>query len=132
MKHRQDESSELEKQTIPEDPTIIINPSILCLLSPLPARCNPCKYDQPLKNITCGVGTQKCAANGGTCKFNQYDRAFCCPQEHAGCCPPIPSPPVILPIPPAKCIDRCTTDAQCKDYQKCCGDCRRCVNATLT
>lgn len=37
-------------------PPIINNPSVLFLISPLPGRCNPCKYGQPLK-ISCGDGT---------------------------------------------------------------------------
>lgn len=114
---------------IPTIPPIIINPNILCLVSPLPARCNPCKYGQPITGITCGRGEQKCAANGGTCKVNQFDRAYCCPNEHRGCCPPVPSLPVL--VPPSFCFPTCKTDAQCKVYQKCCGSCPRCVNATL-
>ena len=109
---------------------IIINPDIFCALVPLPARCNPCKYGQPITGITCGRGERKCAVNGGTCKINQYDRAFCCPNEHRGCCPPVAFSPVV--ITPAFCFPTCQNDAQCKSYEKCCGSCRRCVNATIT
>ena len=108
---------------------IIINPNIFCFLSPLPARCNPCKYGQPIAGITCGQGEQKCAANGGTCKVNQFDRAYCCPNEHRGCCPSVASP--FVPVLSSFCFPTCRTDAQCEVYQKCCGSCPRCVNATL-
>ncbi|CAF2569613.1 unnamed protein product [Rotaria sp. Silwood2] len=112
-------------------PPIIIDPSIFCLLFPLPDRCNPCKYGQPIRNVTCGQGQRRCAANGGTCKINQYDRAYCCPNEHPGCCPLVVSSPVIIGR-PSFCFPPCITDAQCRSYQKCCGSCRRCVNAILT
>lgn len=115
---------------IPTISPIIINPELLCALSPMPAKCNPCKFGQPIAGITCGRGERKCATNGGTCKINQYDRAYCCPNEHRGCCPSVPFSPIV--IQPVLCFPTCQTDAQCKDYQKCCGNCRRCVNATLT
>ncbi len=114
---------------IPTIPPIIINPTGPCSLVPLSARCNPCKYGQPLTGIPCGQGQNQCAASGGTCKVNRYDRAYCCPKEHRGCCPPVPSPPVVFPLP--LCFPTCTTDAQCENHQKCCGSCRRCVTAIV-
>jgi hypothetical protein len=124
--------SEISKRQISQIPPIIINSIVLCLQNPLPARCNPCKYGQPITTMPCGQGQEKCAASGGICKVNQYDKAYCCPNEHPGCCPA--TSPVITPLSPINlsiCIPTCKTDDQCKDYQKCCGSCPRCVNATL-
>lgn len=116
-------------------PPITINPPILCLLFPSLKPCNPCTFGTPIEGITCGQGEGKCATLNGTCKVNQYDRAYCCPNEHQGCCPAVPIP-IIIPsptgLPPPLCLPACTTDAQCPIYQKCCGACRRCINATFT
>ncbi|CAF3543986.1 unnamed protein product [Rotaria sp. Silwood1] len=136
----QDDPIEIEKPSIiripiQTIPPIIINPNILCLLFPLPDRCNPCKYGQPLKNIVCGQGNRECEANNGTCKVNRYDKVYCCPNEHPGCCPTVLPPPVTIPLPNGNfplCIPTCSTDTQCKSYQKCCGNCKRCVNVTIT
>ena len=116
---------------LPTIKPIIIWPSI-CLLTKMPNGCNPCQYGQPLTGVTCGRGERNCSAIGGTCKVNQYDRAYCCPQDHPGCCPAVTIPIIILPNPTSLCIPTCTTDAQCPYHQKCCGSCRRCANATLT
>ena len=88
--------------------------------------CNPCQYGQPLLNITCGKGTDKCAKAEGLCKVNSQDYVYCCPNERIGCCPPPTS--TIGP-----CLARCTNDYDCQVGQKCCGSClRTCQNVTLT
>ncbi len=88
--------------------------------------CNPCQYGQPLLNITCGKGSGKCATAKGLCKINSADKAYCCPNEREGCCPPRTS--TIGP-----CYALCTHDYDCKVGQKCCGGCPRiCQNATST
>ncbi|CAF3413753.1 unnamed protein product [Rotaria socialis] len=117
-------------------PPVTINPNVLCLLFPLPNRCNPCKFGQPLQNVPCGQGQRLCASRNGTCKVNIYDRAYCCPNEHQGCCPPVVSSPIVfgpldIPIHLPVCLPACKTDADCRIYQKCCGTCNRCTNATL-
>ena len=88
--------------------------------------CNPCRYGQPLLNITCGDGSGSCAAAKGLCKINASDKVYCCPNEREGCCPPHNSKT-------GSCRARCRYDSDCKVRQKCCGDCPRvCKNATLT
>ena len=123
-------SIDIQPIGLPTIKPILIWPSI-CLLKPMPQGCNPCRFGQPLTGVICGRGEQNCTALGGTCKVNQYDRAYCCPREHPGCCPSIGSPIIILPD-PNLCRPTCATDAQCPRHQKCCGSCRRCLNATLT
>ncbi|CAF2064818.1 unnamed protein product [Rotaria magnacalcarata] len=88
--------------------------------------CNPCKFGQPLFQYPCGQGQRKCAANEGLCKVSQSDNAYCCPNEHGGCCPPVPFPINFLCL-----IPNCKNDTQCQVGQKCCRPCSRCINATL-
>ncbi len=97
--------------------------------------CNPCVYGQPLSNVSCGDGEQKCLSAGGLCKIHSwYDKPYCCPQENDGCCPPIPvdtipnnDPDILFP-----CLPLCYTDADCKQGQKCCGTCPpRCMSAVI-
>ncbi|CAF0779422.1 unnamed protein product [Rotaria sordida] len=108
--------------SMPAGSTKIINSKPSCLIYPLPAMCNPCKYGQPIKGVVCGQGSGACALKDGICKMNQYDKIYCCPYEHARCCPTEYSS--------SKCKLQCTTDAQCKSSEKCCGKfCRRCVPA---
>ncbi|CAF1315072.1 unnamed protein product [Rotaria sp. Silwood1] len=70
-------------------PPIVIDRCIYCFLHPTATGCNPCKYGSPILNVPCGQGSRRCEALGGTCKYNQCDRAYCCPYEHRGCCPPL-------------------------------------------
>ncbi|CAF1500755.1 unnamed protein product [Rotaria magnacalcarata] len=117
-------------------PPVTINPYVLCFVFPLPNRCNPCKFGQPLQNVPCGQGQNLCASHNGTCKVNIYDRAYCCPNERQGCCPPVASTPIVLANPSITinlplCRPACRTDAECPTYQKCCGSCSRCANATF-
>lgn len=89
--------------------------------------CNPCKFGQPLFEYPCGQGQNSCVPNGGLCKVSNSDDAYCCPNEHPGCCPPISSPRVVLCFKP-----NFQTDAQCEVGQKCCGPCLACVNVTIS
>ena len=97
--------------------------------------CNPCVYGQPLTNVTCGNGERQCLAAGGVCKLDSYyDKPYCCPQEHNGCCPPIApdtvpndDPEILFP-----CLPKCYTDGDCKTGEKCCGTCPpRCLPAVI-
>ncbi|CAF0926632.1 unnamed protein product [Rotaria sp. Silwood1] len=112
-------------------PPIVIGSKTFCLRFPFSPRCHPCKYSQPIRKAICGQGQSRCELLGGTCKFNQYERAYCCPYEHRGCCPLVIYFPIITGRPPICRSPQCRTDAQCKNYEKCCGICRQCVNATL-
>ncbi|CAF4641887.1 unnamed protein product [Rotaria sp. Silwood1] len=109
-------------------PPIIFDPIKYCLQFPSSTRCNPCTYGSPIIGVTCGQGQRRCEALGGTCKFNQYGIAYCCPREHRGCCPTVEYRTIIFPRPSPFC-HRCQTDASCKPYEKCCGICRKCVPA---
>ncbi|CAF2654087.1 unnamed protein product [Rotaria sp. Silwood2] len=97
--------------------------------------CNPCLYGQPLSNISCGHGERKCLAAGGICKTHSwYDKPYCCPNEHDGCCPAIPvdkipprDPNILFP-----CFRRCSSDGDCQPGYKCCGTCPpRCLQAFI-
>ncbi|CAF1310826.1 unnamed protein product [Rotaria sordida] len=108
--------------SMPVDSANITNLKPDCSMFPLPPKCDPCKYAQPIKGVVCGQGLGKCALKGGTCKINRYDQIYCCPYEHAGCCPIVYFPP--------DCYSECTTDAQCQPSAKCCGiPCQRCIPA---
>ena len=96
--------------------------------------CNPCVYGQPLEDVSCGNKENTCLSAGGLCKVHPwYDRAYCCPKEHDGCCPPMPAdkvsddPDILFP-----CLPQCETDADCKQSEKCCGTCPpRCMPAVI-
>ena len=94
--------------------------------------CNPCVFGQPL-NFTCGTKKRECSSNGGFCKVHALsDKMSCCPQEHEGCCPYTPDiettdPDILFP-----CLAKCSSDADCKANEKCCGTCpARCMPAVI-
>ncbi|CAF1314988.1 unnamed protein product [Rotaria sp. Silwood1] len=113
------------------NPPIVIDRCIYCFLHPTATGCNPCKYGSPILSVPCGQGSRRCEALGGTCKYNQCDRAYCCRYEHRGCCPPVLYTPIVIGK-PTFCLPRCKTDRDCSISQKCCGSCPRCVNAVYT
>lgn len=97
--------------------------------------CNPCVYGQPLADVSCGNKENACSAVGGLCKLHSwYDKPYCCPKEHDGCCPPMAAdkipdddPEILFP-----CLAQCDSDADCKDGEKCCGTCPpRCMPAFI-
>ncbi|CAF2848348.1 unnamed protein product [Rotaria sp. Silwood2] len=92
--------------------------------------CNPCVYGQPLYYISCGQGDQKCLLAGGLCKIHSwYNKPYCCPKEHEGCCPSMPAENTDTLFP---CVPQCYSDADCKTGEKCCGTCiRRCLKAFI-
>ncbi|CAF1217231.1 unnamed protein product [Rotaria sp. Silwood1] len=92
--------------------------------------CNPCVYGQPLYQISCGQGDQKCLLAGGLCKIHSwYNKPYCCPKEHDGYCPSMSNEDTDILFP---CVPQCYSDSDCKVDEKCCGTCiRKCMKAFI-
>jgi hypothetical protein len=71
-----------------------------------------------LKTFAVDKDNKNVAINEGTCKINQCDRAYCCPDEDAGCCSAVTTPSVIISLLPYNFplyISTCKIYSQCED-----------------